>query len=1194
MNNNLLPNLIDENKVLVWSLILLNMNEVPIAVIQYENLGFTRKFDDYDELSFTIPRFLYDRFNKSTIDNKTWFTLRAGLKVRLDIFEQSGLIWKPVFSELFAIQQPTLSESRDNNSQQWSCIALHQLLFNKMKIRGYEDTRKLVEPNKVHNATSQNPYKPEKSDYSLTDNTNGGILEYVLSNILTEWSIAYYDENLLRIGQQQDLDETWVDEALDYGNSILYNWKIDSEDGGAALLNLNNFVRNFISTCTKGTQENITILLAEYQKFLQDVGMIQDIAQYNESNYRSYIAGIKEEPLKGAVLINNLENSIIGIQNWMRTLCDYTYSDDGYEDLYGTTNNRNDSILAQYKNISKSILNLIENLSLYKSATGSAPYRTLKLDTTLVDMFKQLEQSYLCVFEFDNINKQIYIYSRENKAVNNIEPLIISPHNIMEGINYQASTDQIITRLWAKGKDDITLGGYNITGLNYIDNFQYYIDNKMMSEELENALIYYKWLIEDVRIYQDMVNTGRIITQYSSITEYQAKIRELHGETDWVLTKNAEWLYENFLVPVSYYDGTKLDINTVIDIPEITTYWTIKQVQEHIVKMSNSVAALQPLARQYEIVTDSTTPTIAEYEDETSWWHNINARAAYTSAKDNALEEIEEEMNIYLSFDVSEYGTPEHGSLNRLQVMNGIWYLGVSGNADDPNTSFYLYQNAYIVLPTALINWQKQFQYENIRYELNGNTIFSQSLLNELNNFVYEDDISWSTITSADSLCLYATEYLDYICKIPLTINLDTIDILSNYRYQLDWHKITDVGAKLYVEFEDFGLHYDLIKLMSYTYNISPTDSQIQLQFSNTYELQDLLNQVIADVWAYSYKQLQDISTYKTSWENFIAKEDALILQGQQIQSDVSAIVDNAGNKVISSKGLVVSPVKYNALQHGVNGYYVRDKSLSSTKAGTKTKPGQNPQTLAANTKTIPDHIVFQDADVVYSTDSAGETTLTISNVGGGGAGGSGLPWLYAVPMLSEKIKVRLVGNTSWHVTRDGNTYVYYQEMKDNTYTWYEQQIDLTEANIISATDESGNVLYWSDNNRAVSYSGTTAVQIYAAIGAPKVVFQAYRSSTAGSEHLPIFKFGVGDGEGHGYGYLEKTIDGIKVSYYTRTGGTAPDTENRYRGIHIRDNGIYQIRGSQECYVPFVHIQSTLQDSTDIEENDWVLVDVGV
>lgn len=1270
MNNNLLPNLIDENKVLVWNLILLNMNEVPIAVIQYENLGFTCKFDDYDELSFTVPRFLYDRFNKSTIDNKTWFTLRAGLKVRLDIFEQSGLIWKPVFSELFAIQQPTLSESRDSNSQQWSCVALHQLLFNKMKIRGYEDTRKLVEPNKVGQngttaltATPNIPYKPiadnqstqtVEGTYKFNDNTNGGILDYVLEFILPDWSIAYYDEELLNIAQQGKLDFNYMCSLI----TITKNSWCNNNGGGVLLEQTNNLYHNSLRNYIRGTQENQYILDAEYQKYLENLFPFDHVSTTEEA-LEAIVGGStpneqESEALRGAMLVAKAENAIVTIQNWMRTLCDYTYNNDGNALLYGTSVTDTTGLLYKYKEVCRELLNnFIEPMSPFKSATGSVPYRSLKLDTTLVDMFKQLEQSYLCIFEFDNINKQIYIYSRENEVVNKIEPLIISPHIIMESVNYQASTDQIITRLYAKGKDDITLSGYNITGLNYIDNFQYYIDNKMMSKELENALIYYKWLIEDVRIYQDMVNAGKIITQSSSIAEYQAKIRELHGDTDWILTKNAQWLYEHFLINVEFYNGfandmgnyyTGLSITDYNNTPNTSHRYTIKKLQEQIVKIDNNVSMSQKLARQFIITYHSQTPTDAEQNCEDSWWRldedSLLSRSAIASAVSNSVNEIQQELDAYLDYDLSNYYTGD--DINRIAAIQTIWQSN-----DTPNNNFYLLANI-TQYSNALKNWQKQFQYENVEYELNGEKIFSQSLKNEMQNYIYEDDISWSTITSADSLCLYATEYLDYICKIPLTINLDTIDILSNYRYQFDWHKITDVGAKLYVEFEDFGLHYDLIKLMSYTYSISPTDSQIQLQFSNTYELQDLLNQVIADVWAYSYKQLQDISTYKTSWENFIAKEDTLILQGQQIQSDVSAIVNNAGNKVTTSKGLATSKVKYNALQYGVNGYYVRDKTLSSTKAGTKTKPGQNPQQLTANTKTIPDHIVFQDADVIYSTDSAGETTLTISNVGGGGGAGAsaGLPRYYTAPYFSTELSVldarkNPVVDTATTTTEEGGEtitttqyYVYYQRIKEtNTGTknvWYKARLIpqtgaegeesangyvIEQARDFSTLDNGqGRRLWWITNNNS-GYMTTIAptdadptkrVMIYS-IDAEYEIMTIEKNG-----QLPRIKWGLGTGNGdEGKLFIEKTTNGADVYIMTRQGQEEDPNPidgskngdplgSRARGIAIRDSGIYQIRNGTSstkhslAKIPIFHmgqnIQSCVTDATasgiNVEKGD--------
>jgi hypothetical protein len=219
---------------------------------------------------------------------------------------------------------------------------------------------------------------------------------------------------------------------------------------------------------------------------------------------RDALRDFGDETTKGITIENAqrdpqyLINSLTKMENAMASflsLIDYMLSFDMDNSIdtsnkkYNKAEKAVDTLNEYIQNLSTIYHNLLDNiyakLLVFKNYPGVFTYRSLTFESDdLSSVFKQLEESYLCMFVFDNVNQEIYIYSRNSDYNERQSNFVITPDNYAISIDYSPNFSQVATRLYIKGKDDLSIGGVNPTGQNYIDDFSYFIN----ASETENNL----------------------------------------------------------------------------------------------------------------------------------------------------------------------------------------------------------------------------------------------------------------------------------------------------------------------------------------------------------------------------------------------------------------------------------------------------------------------------------------------------------------------------------------------------------------------------------------------------------------------------------------------------------------------------------------------------------------------------------
>ena len=166
-------------------------------------------------------------------------------------------------------------------------------------------------------------------------------------------------------------------------------------------------------------------------------------------------------------------------------------------------------------------------------------YRMLKFNSTnIYKAFEQVQKTFGCIFTFDTINKQINVFDPMQLGVN--QGVYISDENYINQLTQEIEDENIVTRLYLYGNENISIQPQTITGKPYIEDYSYFRQPKFMSDGLINGLKQYDLALnENIGIFDGLVKDKknadeRRIKANVELVERNKKLRLL--ELDWDLT----------------------------------------------------------------------------------------------------------------------------------------------------------------------------------------------------------------------------------------------------------------------------------------------------------------------------------------------------------------------------------------------------------------------------------------------------------------------------------------------------------------------------------------------------------------------------------------------------------------------------------------------------------------------------------
>lgn len=177
---------------------------------------------------------------------------------------------------------------------------------------------------------------------------------------------------------------------------------------------------------------------------------------------------------------------------------DAPYSEDPRENLIG--------YLLSLVNNRVSYENAGESWFVGWSIGGTIPevletrYRTFEVSDTTVYNFlmEEVAKAYNCIFTFDTLTRKIYINTPEDALTDT--NIFISHQNLVEAIDVDEFSDEIVTGLHVYGGDELDIRSVNPLGTNVIYNFDYYKTTQWMTSDLITAINTWEQKIEDNRV----------------------------------------------------------------------------------------------------------------------------------------------------------------------------------------------------------------------------------------------------------------------------------------------------------------------------------------------------------------------------------------------------------------------------------------------------------------------------------------------------------------------------------------------------------------------------------------------------------------------------------------------------------------------------------------------------------------------
>lgn len=160
-------------------------------------------------------------------------------------------------------------------------------------------------------------------------------------------------------------------------------------------------------------------------------------------------------------------------------------------------------------------------------------YRTFEIpDSTVYEfLMNEVETSYECIFLFDSFTRTISAYTLENVTKNT--DIILNYYNLINQIEIEEKSDEIVTALSVYGGNDLGISAVNPLGTNVIYDFSYFLNTNWMTEDLINAIT--NW---NNKIESSQEQYSSLLTQYKDINNNlvtaKSELEDLKTERDSV------------------------------------------------------------------------------------------------------------------------------------------------------------------------------------------------------------------------------------------------------------------------------------------------------------------------------------------------------------------------------------------------------------------------------------------------------------------------------------------------------------------------------------------------------------------------------------------------------------------------------------------------------------------------------------
>ena len=504
-----------------------------------------------------------------------------------------------------------------------------------------------------------------------------------------------------------------------------------------------------------------------------------------------------------------------------------------------------------------------------------------------------IADKYNAILKFDTEKRLISMSKPELTGIN--MGLTFSYGKLMKSLNVQSNAEDMVTRLYAYGKDGLGIQKVNPTGQNYIENFGYWMypfqrdANKMvlssshyMTDSLCHALLDYEELISN--------KTGLFKQYLENLETYERELNQL--KVDLNKLQNDEKVIQE--VKVTQQFGDKMYFEKYQQSGSSSREFKLNKGYNYaaMIKVDSSSGVTVSLNGSVKSTVSGQWVLLGKLNNLETTTISVNGSSTgvFMQVATISIEEYQLAGNDRAIVDRYSLDNKENQiNLKQIEISNKMSQI-----ADVQN------------------------QIETLRNLMDSSNNFTPEQLIELKDYVIEGEFSDDVYIDEKDLYEAAQEKFKELQIPELSVEVDIVNFLEIVEEQRNWKKL-NLGDFINIKYEPLDISLTA-RMIGIEYDFE--GSSIKLTLSNAKNVNDEAN--ILEKLMRDYKNTSVIvDTNKTKWGQAVVDS-----------SDMSKLFDNFWNKItneinmsinntvtLNNQGITVSdeddPLRFIRITHG-------------------------------------------------------------------------------------------------------------------------------------------------------------------------------------------------------------------------------------------------------------------------------------
>lgn len=532
----------------------------------------------------------------------------------------------------------------------------------------------------------------------------------------------------------------------------------------------------------------------------------------------------------------------------------------------------------------------------YIDADFDLTYRAFDFPSSnVLEAIYSVADTYNAIVEFNTDQRKISFKKPELFGTN--KGLTISYGKYMKSMNQTISAEQMVTRLVAKGKDELSIHKVNPTGQGYIENFSYFMypferndqqqvksSSYHMSDSLCHAILDYQLLVEE--------STGQFEAHLKQLKQHEQELGQLEVELNKL--KNNEAVITDVVLS-QQFDG-KMFFERYAHVGTSSKIFELNK--------------LYPFAVLIKVDQEGVNAAV----------RGLNQRIP--THKWALIGKVRDTESLQVTID-----GPNSNVF--IQVANITLDEWKSPNNHDAIIQKYSLDNKENEINFKLQQiTQKQNQIKNVQAQIDAlqdkllaHNNFTPAQLQELNPYVIEREFSDDTYVDEHDLYLAAQEKFAELQTPALSLDIGIVNFLEIVEEQRNWNKLV-LGDSINIKYEPTQTKITA-RIVNITFDYEKSD--IKLTLSNLKNIHDESKNL--EKFLHDAKSTNIIvDTNKNKWGKAVISSNNMTKLFENFWNDVTQQINMANNEFvhIDHRGITIydihDPNKFVRMTHGAIG----------------------------------------------------------------------------------------------------------------------------------------------------------------------------------------------------------------------------------------------------------------------------------